>query len=82
MSATMRAYRTLCQESPLLPDEGWPDPDHAKKRIGLASGGEGVLIRLALAFWLDEEFLISDVLRLDATNRSAVRSAFEILLAN
>ena len=49
MATTMQAYRVLCKESPLLPDNGWSDPDQALSRIGLASGGEAVLIRLALA---------------------------------
>ena len=57
------------------------DSDQARRQLGVASGGEGVMIRLALAFWLDEEFLISDVLRLDHVNRSAVRAALEQLLS-
>ena len=81
MATTMQAYRILCRTSPLLPDEGWSDPDQARRRLGVASGGEGVMIRLALALWLDEEFLISDVLRLDHVNRSAVRAALEPLLS-
>lgn len=80
MATTMQSYRILCRQSPLLPDEGWEDPDQARSRLGLASGGEGVMIRLALALWLDEDFLISDVLRLDHANRSAVRVALEPLL--
>lgn len=80
MATTMQAYRTLCRESPLLPDEGWDDPEQARRHIGLASGGEGVMIRLALALWLDEDFLISDVLRLDHANRKAVGAAIGVLL--
>lgn len=80
MATTMQAYRILCAESPLLPDHGWDDPDQARRRIGTASGGEGVMIRLALALWLDEEFLISDVLRLDYQNGRAVQMALESLL--
>lgn len=38
------------------------------------------MIRLALALWLDEDFLISDVLRLNHTNRRAVRAALDPLL--
>lgn len=80
MATTMQAYSILCKESPLLPDEGWEDPEQARRRIGLASGGEGVMIRLALALWLDEDFLISDVLRLDHANRKAVEAAMQALL--
>ena len=81
MATTMQAYRILCRMSPLLPDEGWSDPDQARRRLGVASGGEGVMIRLALALWLDEEFLVSDVLRLDHVNRGAVRAALGPLLS-
>lgn len=80
MATTMQAYRILWRQSPLLPDEGWDDPEQARRRIGLASGGEGVMIRLALALWLDEDFLISDVLRLDHANRKAVGAAMQALL--
>jgi hypothetical protein len=73
------ALRYLFENSPLLPDEGWSDPEEARDRIGLASGGEEVMIRFALSLWLDEPIPVSEIGRLDSWNASVVLHALAMI---
>lgn len=84
MMTDEKAFRYLLSASDSLSDPSFDaaDPDSLRARLPVASRGEEVMIRAALALcpWAEEQdFTLSTASRLDAGNLDALLTALAIL---